>query len=101
MNAKGKRLIWVEAAVVDRLTPMRNGSESYGEVYLLAAERRRRKDGEGETDFSVPLPTASGSARPGTLQAAPCGSCPAAPTLAVVLQAPPKSRQCGAAPSTR
>lgn len=47
------------------------------------------------------ITTASGSARPGTLQAAPCGSCPAAPAPAAVLRAPPKSRRCGAAPAGR
>ncbi len=34
LNAKGERLIWLEAAVVDRLMAMRGPGESYSDVIL-------------------------------------------------------------------
>ena len=33
-NAKGERLIWIEAAIVDRLGAMRGPGESYSDVIL-------------------------------------------------------------------
>jgi predicted CopG family antitoxin len=33
-NEKGERLIWIEAAVVDRLAEMRGTGESYSDVIL-------------------------------------------------------------------
>ena len=33
-NAKGERLVWLEAAVVDRLASMRGTGESYSDVIL-------------------------------------------------------------------
>ncbi len=38
LNAKGERLIWLEAAVVDRLAAMRGPGESYSDVILRLAE---------------------------------------------------------------
>jgi hypothetical protein len=37
-GAKGERLVWLEAVVVDRLTAMRRPSESYSDVILRLAE---------------------------------------------------------------
>lgn len=34
LNAKGERLVWLETAVVNRLTAMRRPGESYSEVIL-------------------------------------------------------------------
>jgi hypothetical protein len=41
-NAKGERLIWLEAAVVDRLTAMRGPGESYSDVILRLVESEAR-----------------------------------------------------------
>lgn len=38
VDAQGQRLIWVEAAAVDRLTAMRRPNESYSDVILRLAE---------------------------------------------------------------
>ena len=38
IDAKGQRLIWVEAAVVDRLTAMRRPNESLSDVILRLVE---------------------------------------------------------------
>ena len=38
LNAKGERLIWVEAAVADRLMAMRRPGESYSDVILRLVE---------------------------------------------------------------
>ena len=40
LNAKGERLIWVEAAVADRLMAMRRPGESYSDVILRRSRRR-------------------------------------------------------------
>jgi hypothetical protein len=37
-NAKGERLIWLEAAIVDRLGAMRGPGESYSDVILRLVE---------------------------------------------------------------
>ena len=37
-NAKGERLIWVEAAVVDKLSALRRPGESYSDVILRLVE---------------------------------------------------------------
>jgi hypothetical protein len=37
-TAKGERLIWLEAAVVDRLTAMRDPGENYSDVILRLIE---------------------------------------------------------------
>jgi hypothetical protein len=37
-NAKGERLIWIEAAIVDRLGAMRGPGESYSDVILRLVE---------------------------------------------------------------
>jgi hypothetical protein len=37
LNAKGERLIWLEAAVLDRLRAMRRPGESYSDVILRLA----------------------------------------------------------------
>jgi len=38
LDAKGERLIWVEAAIVDRLRAMRGAGESYSDVILRLIE---------------------------------------------------------------
>jgi hypothetical protein len=38
LDAKGQRLIWLEAAVVDRLMAMRGFGESYSDVILRLVE---------------------------------------------------------------
>ncbi len=38
LNAKGERLIWVEASVVDRLAALRGPGESYSDVILRLVE---------------------------------------------------------------
>jgi len=42
LNEKGERLIWLEVAVLDRLTALRGPSESYSEVTLRLVEIARR-----------------------------------------------------------
>jgi hypothetical protein len=37
-NEKGERLIWIEAAVADKLAAMRRPGESYGDVILRLVE---------------------------------------------------------------
>jgi hypothetical protein len=37
-NAKGERMIWLEASVVDRLMAMRGPGESYSDVILRLVE---------------------------------------------------------------
>ena len=37
-DAKGERLIWVEASVADRLTALRQEGESYSDVILRLVE---------------------------------------------------------------
>jgi predicted CopG family antitoxin len=37
-NTKGERLVWLEAAVVDRLSAMRGPGESYSDVILRLVE---------------------------------------------------------------
>jgi len=37
LNARGERLVWLQTAVVDRLTAMREPSESYSDVILRIA----------------------------------------------------------------
>lgn len=41
-NAKGDRLVWIEAAVVDQLAALRGPGESYSDVILRLAEAERR-----------------------------------------------------------
>ncbi len=38
LNAKGERLVWLEAAVVNRLTAMRGPGESHSDVILRIVE---------------------------------------------------------------
>ena len=38
LNEKGQRLVWLEAAVVDRLAAMRGPGESYSDVILRLIE---------------------------------------------------------------
>lgn len=38
LNEKGERLIWLEVAVLERLTALRGPSESYSEVILRLVE---------------------------------------------------------------
>ena len=38
VGAKGERMIWVEAAVVDRLIALRGPGESYSDVILRLVE---------------------------------------------------------------
>ena len=38
LNAKGERLIWLEAAFLDRLRAMRRPGESYSDVILRLAQ---------------------------------------------------------------
>ena len=38
LNEKGERLVWLEAAVVDRLAAMRGPGESYSDVILRLIE---------------------------------------------------------------
>ena len=42
-NAKGERLVWLEALVVDRLAAMRGPGESYSDVILRMVEIERGK----------------------------------------------------------
>ena len=44
-NERGERLVWLEAAMVDRLAAMRGPSESYGDVILRIAGRGDRIGG--------------------------------------------------------
>jgi predicted CopG family antitoxin len=37
-DAKGERMVWIEAAVVDRLATMRGPGESYSDVILRLVE---------------------------------------------------------------
>ena len=41
-NERGERLIWLEAAMVDRLRAMRGSGESYSDVILRLIEDRGR-----------------------------------------------------------
>jgi len=45
LNAKGERLVWLEAAMVDRLGAMRRRGESYSDVIVRIAAREGRFDG--------------------------------------------------------
>jgi hypothetical protein len=38
VNERGKRLVWLQTSVVDRLTAMREPSESYSDVILRLIE---------------------------------------------------------------
>jgi hypothetical protein len=38
LNAKGERLVWLEPPVIDRLTAMRQPSESYSDVIMRLFE---------------------------------------------------------------
>ena len=40
LNEKGERLIWLEAAMVDRLGAMRGPGESYSDVILRIAAQK-------------------------------------------------------------
>jgi hypothetical protein len=42
LDAKGERMIWVEAAVAERLRLMRGRGESYSDVILRDPPRSRR-----------------------------------------------------------
>jgi hypothetical protein len=44
-NERGERLIWLEAAMVDRIGAMRGPGESYSDVILRIAGREGRFDG--------------------------------------------------------
>jgi hypothetical protein len=46
-DANGRRLIWLDAAVVDRLAAMRGPAEDYSDVILrlAAADQTRGRDG--------------------------------------------------------
>jgi len=44
-NAKGERMIWLEAAVVDRLTALRREGESLSDVILRLVEMEMRGRG--------------------------------------------------------
>jgi hypothetical protein len=44
-NAKGERVIWLDARVVDRLTAMRGPGESYCDVVLRVAENEASPPG--------------------------------------------------------
>jgi hypothetical protein len=42
-NERGERLIWLEAAMADRLGPMRGPGESYSDVIMRIAGRDGRR----------------------------------------------------------